>query len=652
MMRTDSKHARLMVVFCALAFAIACGDKKKPQNDKPQPPDKTVKQPMKKSPTAKTPIKTPTETTVVVKTTPPTKKTVTPKVEPKTSSPISANQPVKVPPSVIIVGGLQSFSALVTKVDGLVAKFRQFPVAILMLGGMQRALGLTSMAWLKKDAPIRFAVWSPKATRKPVVIVFPTTDKSAFVAAMPASKKPGDGGNAFSIVGRRETVYVNFIPNHVVLTLDPALFVKAEEYVKTKLIQQVVKHPLSVTVSVANLSRIFGPQIQALSQLATSANLPVGLSGLVKKTVAFVVGLVNDADTLTAGFEYRGDLLQFSLELKPKQDSSLATFVSSLKGHDFSMLNMLPAGTWFALSMNMDKKYFQALNDAVSGVNQYSLKTVYKFTDAEILRAQALTKKMAELTGGEMHMALHTDGPYALALSAFYRVGDPAAYKKAVYAYFQMFIERGLALAKGKLGQKIPLDNVKTLDQVVKVLQPFAAKLGVSVKLATQGKIDYLSVKYDMVKIASLLKPGMDPALKQKLAAWQKVLGSTFEVALGFDANLAVGSLGPNAVKQVEAILAKQSSASPILANAKKGLAPNSVFSLIFAPIPFAKTLVNLPVEKLSKIRATFTGMEATSAVTLSLGGASELVLLWNLPVNDTVQLIKAGIAAYQAMNR
>lgn len=650
----------VLVAFCGLGCDKKPTQAQKP-TDKPEKPKtgKMVEPTPGKTPT---PSPTPGKKTVSgpgVTPTPTPKPTPTPTPTPTpdgpkpvptigkvTPPPVVAPAPsLKQPADVIATVSVQSFDAVLGRVEKVVAQFKPMPLKALALAGLQKNLGFKSLDFFDTSKPIRFVVWSPSTSKKPLAIVVPITDQKKVIAALPEGSTPNADGNAYKVKVGPESGYLNFVAGHMVLTKDPGLFAKGKAFIGGPLSTAPQPHLFSLYVRVGVLTKMFGPQIDNLSRLATSGNLPMGAAGLVKKWVDGIVGFIKDIDSVAVHLVWTDKLLQLPLVFTPKAGSNLQSWANKVTSRSFSLVNTMPGSPLLGFSMNVDPKLF------MSFVTKEMIQKAYRMTGPETAEFLGLlTKTMAQLTG-ESHMSFHNHGSFPFSFSSVTKVLDGPTYRQLGYQTFNFIFQKALRAAAPQLKGKVQVDQIKSFSDVIKILSPFAGTAGITLATGTDGVVDYLRVELNVQRFAQTVAKG-NAEVEKQIKVWTALLGTKLEFAFGYGKDAVAFCFGPDAVSVAKKLANHQPAGTTTLAPIATSFTPHSVFAFYLSPIAIAKTIARLPIPQVAPFAKTLGGLEETGSLSLSVGGGQDVRAVLSVPMVDVMQLVKAGFNAYMQRMR
>jgi hypothetical protein len=269
---------------------------------------------------------------------------------------------LEAPPTVLLFGGTQSPEALVRRVAAL-APGGSMLTAAEIARGIQTKFKLSDPGALDLSKPVRFAVVEPKKHKEPMALCVGTKGRDAFAAALPATKKAGEGGNAYRYeIGEGKTAYVGFIDDFAVLTESPQLFADARAFL-TKLLGAAVSGEGAFVVSVTNAATMYRAEIeQGLGELrkqvaegAKASPLGGGAQATALGAMEWLKQTLADIDRAHVVLAAVEDGVRASAQLRPKAGSGFEKSMKLLEGgRPLPLLAKLPPKSLLVAAVAVD----------------------------------------------------------------------------------------------------------------------------------------------------------------------------------------------------------------------------------------------------------------------------------------------------------
>ncbi len=403
----------------------------------------------------------------------------------------------------------------------------------------------------------------PLAKAAGAVVVLHALDKAKAVAAFTTAKKgPEADGHELKVVVGDKALFVDFIGNAVVFTIDKDRFAKVKGFVE-RLDKVAVPSLLYVGISVEDLVKTRGPEIEAfLTQLtAMYKDMPANpavpnQAALMDMYGTMLRGWINDMRRVEFLIGADVNNTHFEVRLTAKDGTKLSKHLSAGKGRSpKDIINLLPTNSYLTFGASMDPAaQLDQLDESLQMV-----KDLLKLDDAAFAAFKADVAQVAKLQDGNSAVALYADGtmPLGMLVVAGSTDGDTTVKlaKRLVAAVLLKVIADQEAQEK-KAGKEPAADDaemVKVAKQALTDLkiQPLIDKFGtkmvekgvtLTANTAKDGDVtcDTLDITFDWAKIE-------DPSDKDEQA--EAVIGKKVSTSLCANKGKIAFSFGPGALE-------------------------------------------------------------------------------------------------------
>lgn len=376
-----------------------------------------------------------------------------------------AADPAVVPASVAAWGGISSWNAVFDVVAaagpqlGLLSPQQGAPGPAMWakVEGAAKGIGITTLAWMRRDQPLRFFLQDeggePGVAN--LVVLLPMTDQAAVLAALPSAQLGIEGHAAvLAMAGSPAPIYLDFLPSQVALTFETSRWQRASAVATGPLATAPVPGLVAVGLSMANLLALGPKEMQKLRSVMDSSTkkfteLQAGASSyatavkqLLEELDTFELVLGGDKERIQVGFRIRG-----------RDGTALFKSLHAGDGRSAAeVARLLPGASYLAFASHVDPQ--PALAQAATNFEllQPALEVPKKQKAALLAQYTALIKGLT----GEGAVALYPDGGAALGSLVVLGAKEPAAFRQASarfagqVALLLMDKQDRKALAKGK----------------------------------------------------------------------------------------------------------------------------------------------------------------------------------------------------------
>lgn len=484
--------------------------------------------------------------------------------------PSNTDASLALPPSVVAWGGFSSLNSLFEMMAaagpqlGLTTAEDGPPGAKLWTQAEKAAkpMGITTLAWLRRDQPIRFFLQDEGGAPGIAagVLLLPMTNQGDVLQAFGGAQLGAEGHAAvFSPPDMDLRLFLDFLPNQVAVTFETARWQRASAVAAGPLGNAPVPGLFSVGVGLANLVALRPKELQKLKDAvndpqklpkklqAGSASYATAFKQIVEELDTFELVLGGDKDSLQLGFRVRG-----------RPNTALYRSLHAGDGRSVAELaRLLPGTSYLAGASHMDPQPALAQLSA----NFAMLDTALKLPKGQKAKLLAQFTALAQGLTGQTALALYPDGDAALGMLALVGAKEPLSFRLAAarlagqVALLLMDQQAKKNAAdkpkKAKDPEKAKLEAVArkglaqgTLRPLIQAIQPKAEKAGVLI-VQTESSAgglacDAIAITIDWAKVdaASDAPSPIGPAL----------LGKGLTLAACSTAQLAILAIGPGAL--------------------------------------------------------------------------------------------------------
>ncbi|MGM0574807.1 MAG: hypothetical protein ACQEXJ_03630 [Myxococcota bacterium] len=567
-----------------------------------------------------------------------------------TTPTISRTAP-EIPDSVITVVGVPSLDHVlgtVGEIGNEVAPGQLPPdLSPIVLEQVKSMFGFTKVDWLKRDAPAYVFNVDPTAHEgKGQAIVLPISGKDAVLGALPDKAAKDVEGHSAKYEHQFQTWFVDFVDGHAVLTDHAGIFGEAKDFVGGALTGWTPERMLSLHANMNTINRVFGKEIeqarQSASRYATQAAQDPSVPDaekVMERYVDMAFELVESTTRIDLGiYPQDGDVhMTFAFQARP--DTKLEKLSGTLKGASAELAGVVPTTTWLGLAADMDVREMESMKS----FQQLGLQTYAKLLELspeEQEKLEGLFDRITEQTTGESATAFYTEERFPMAIAGVTKVTESGAARDAYAELVDLLFAKAWAVGLEEMkkeGTELPgAEDVKTFDDLVKMLQPMAAQVGLTLAVAhveTDGaRVDSLSIEADWDKLAQL---GGNPA---EMKMVQEMVGDKLEIAIAFeDENVAMG-FGPTGIETATKLAGGEKlGGEEILAKASE----DNAFALTLRAGALLKALTFVPELKSRQDKLEQLPSDRAYKVTASGDGKGIAVTL-GVPVDLTAALVNA----------
>ena len=265
---------------------------------------------------------------------------------------------LEAPAEVVTFGGSDSLVSLANEVGAVGGPMGSAAINPAMIGkAMAKTFGLKNDGAFALDKPFRFAMVDPKNLDEPLVLIVSMTKKEELVALLPQDHKKDDAGNAISYPVNGETVYLNFVDELAVFSLDKELFAKHKPFLVELAGSKVASEGVAV-VSASNATKMYDKELddavaEAERALGQQQGTPMGGDGM-KKMAQWFASTAKELDRLVVRVDGLDDGGKLAFDLIPKAESALKKTFDALGEQKLELLDEVPADAPMAMVAAMD----------------------------------------------------------------------------------------------------------------------------------------------------------------------------------------------------------------------------------------------------------------------------------------------------------
>jgi len=522
---------------------------------------------------------------------------------------------LQAPAGVLAYGGADNGKAVLDRVEQMVNQVMPMPqpLAAMAMTELQQKLQLTSNAGLDLTKPARFAVLdSKKYSENPLALIVGITSQTQLESTLPATKKKGDQGNAYSLSPPQPTVYLNFIGNSMVITRQPTVFADNKDFL-ARLAAAKIGDGFVGIASMENIYALYKTEMDKSIKAAQEKTSRDSVPGQVKEGMGSAMRWVQSAaaDLKSARFAavFPSDGAKVTLTARAKPGSNLEKSFGRLKAKPNTLYAQMPASTPAFMALNMDlapvaeviNKLVKWSFDVVGSMGAMmpadkakSLEGIQKMQ----AKLQPMMDNIWKAFAGDMLLGVHPLAGRELAIVGVYGVADQAALTKTMELIKELYQDPALVETYAKMGMKLVY---KDADYKV-------------------GEVPVTVVKME----TEAGKPGAG----NPMAAMMSTVSSYLSWHMASAQKRFWFSLGPSAKATLEAHLSGKVGApldgAPGPRHALKNAAPGELGMLYVSPVELARLLLPEGNPMLAQLPKTQTGLALSFG---SQAGSLNLVL-------------------------
>ena len=492
----------------------------------------------------------------------------------------NADANLTVPPSVVAWGGIASWNSLFDVVAtagpqlGLLSPEEGPPGVKLWAQAEEAAkgFGIVTLAWLRRDQPIRCFFQDEGGTPSPanLVILLPITSQAEVHAALTAARLGEDGHAAVVAAQDSPTaLYIDFLPGHAALTFETTRWSRAAAIATGPVAAAPLPGLVSVGISAANLAALRPAELRRLREgIDHPKQLPKQLQASAGSYAATVKQLVEELDTFELVLGGDKESLQLGFRLRGRPGTALFRSLHAGDGRSVAdLVRLLPGASYLAAVSHVDPAPALASAAANFAVLESAIQLPKRQKAALLSQYTALMRGLT----GQLAMGLYPDGDAVLGGLAVVGAKEPLVFRLAAARFAGQL---GLALMdsqaksaaadRGKPGKRRAKDPAEaqveaaarkglaqgSLRPLIQALQPKAAQAGVAL-IQTESNVaglacDAVGVSIDWAKLNqdSIAPNPMGPAL----------LGKGLTLAACSTAQWVILAMGPNALAQARRV--------------------------------------------------------------------------------------------------
>jgi hypothetical protein len=415
--------------------------------------------------------------------------------------------------------------------------------------------GIQSVDFAESTKPVYIAVFNPKAEGEAVALV-PIKAKEAFNKALGDKLSPKAEGGGFLIKGEMEEMHGDFFEGYVALAEKASDLTKGKDFLVKVTKTLKPKAPIHVVVSLKNVNRIFGPELEKAKgeilkeMYGQLAGMPgaVDPAMLQKMYGTYLDQAMEALKSTTLGdmrFALKDGSLQFDGVAEVAKDSKLARFLAKPRGKALDLAQRLPSSTYMVFAGHIPP-------DLVTSWQNQSidfLGGVLQFTPEEKTELTKIIGDYMETNTGDSAMSLHVGGgTFPLSTVAIVGVKDAAKAKASMGAYANFMLKKVGALAKPFMGQQgAPQLDFSSWKSLFAGLNALTGAMGLALELVEEGEVTGLKMKMNYEAA-----PALPPPVKEMI---KKIVGEGLQVAFAFGKGVAVTAFGNVAFADAKAAL-------------------------------------------------------------------------------------------------
>jgi len=498
------------------------------------------------------------------------------------------------PDDLIAVVGVESLDSLKGFVTTLskAASDEPFDFEKELLDDVLGSSGVKNIDWMDRSKPLFIAAFNPKAEGEGVALV-PVKDKAAFDAALGDKKAAKTEGTGFTIKGAMEEVHGDFVGDYVALAEKAGDLSKGKDFLPKVTKTFKPKAPVHVLVSLANVNRIFGPELeQAKAELIKEVAgqfagmpAPVDPAMIQKMYGTYVDQALSALKSTTLGdmrFYLKDGAFQFDGVAAVAKDSPLAKHLAKPRGKALDLTSRLPATTYLVFAGHIPPE----LVSSWQGQSVDMLAGLLQFTPEEKAELTKILDDYMKTNTGDSAMSLHLGGgTFPLSTVAIVGVKDGAKAKASMAAYANFMLKKIGALAKPMMGQQgAPQIDFSSWKSLFAGANAMTQPMGISFELVETGDVTGLKLKVNY-EAAPMLPPPAKEALK-------KIVGDSLEIAFAFGKDVAVTAFGNVAFADAKAALEGKKSFED--AGFKKSIAAGAANPMVVTWLDLGRVLTKV----------------------------------------------------------
>lgn len=555
----------------------------------------------------------------------------------------ASSAPIALPAGVAAYAGIRSLDDFTSVSTSVVDKVQPVPgLGLLFSAGLAKTLGVSAGDWLDTSKPIRVAIANPKESRKPGVLVLPLRSREAFEKALPAEREAGADGAAFKYKAGENDAWIAFAGDNAVFARDPKTLAALKELVEGPLLAWAPADPAELHVSGANLTAMFAQELQMararitekVSGKAEGLPFPEAAEGL-QKAIAWVFDSIDAIETAQISVRVDGDHVMVPLTLHAKKGSALETTFGAVQGRGITLLDYVPATTYFAMGMAFDPKSCGSWTDAGIAL----LAKGANLPEAEQARLRELLSGAAAVQTGESALAFSKEGTLAMGVLYVGGTRDGAKLREASLGAAAILWDLAVKAIVAKEGAPPAPIDLSTFPKAIETLAPVVAPFGVTLALGkvdhANGPVDTLTLKldYDNMPFAK-----EDP---QAVEVMKSAVGDTIVFALGFGKDAWAFAVGPETATRVGDIVDGKKTGSPAVRTAVSHAVPGATFVTYLSLVDALKAFVALP--DFEGKREIIASMPSSGGSAVSIGSASGngLQAILDVSLGNVQQMLK-----------
>lgn len=506
-----------------------------------------------------------------------------------------------------------------------------------------RGMGVTTLAWLRRDRPIRLLLQDDGGAPGLAagVLLLPMTSQAAVLQALPGAELGAEGhAAAFSPSDTDVRLYLDFLPDQVAITFAPQRWQSAAAVASGAMGQGPVPGLVSVGVSVANLMLQRPKEMQQLKDnLAKPQGLLANAVRGATEPAATVQQFIDETDRVELVLGADGHGLQVAFRMRAVADTAMDKVLRAGEGRDVAALaRLLPAESYLAAISDVDPRPSMAQVPAQFRMLQEAL--LIPARQRAALLAQFTT--LAQGLTGQTALAMYRDGDSALGMLALIGAREPLSYRQTAARFVGQLALLALdrdARGRGTRKTAAPRDPDKarieaaarkglargSLKPLVDAVAAQAAQAGVQLSLSDSDErgltCDALAIAVDWGKLAA---GGGAP-----LEAGPALLGKGLTLAACSAPQGLLLAVGPSALVQARRLAdggAGGLSEAPSYRAALARAVPQPASLLIFDPVRAFATFEAAVAEQALREawQRALAGAAPLSASYGSSGGAGE----------------------------
>ena len=529
-----------------------------------------------------------------------------------TAAPVA--KAIEAPAAVLAYGGLNNAMATAQALSGLAKQVMpEAPPLDQMLGPVvQQEFKLKDAKVLDLTKPVRFAIFDQKQFgRAPEALMVGITTPEAFAAALPATQKKDDQGNAYSYLkyeGARQPVFVNFTDGFVVITRHKAFF--------SALAGVVLPEQGAVHVEMEHVMALRGDlftrnlaDMRAAMAQAGEATQMGGQMDSAKRMIDWIEGAAKEVQQASLILALRPDGLKLDMRMQPKAGSALSKAIGAFKGTGRSgLLAKLPATAPVFAVFDFDTTQANAL-EAFN--KAFVIEPVFGGDAAKAkVYLDAMSNYMKGMDGQMVMGAMPS--PTGMQMTSVFGVKDAKALRAAQQTMVGMYTDP--------------------------VASAYYAKMGIKMQMEPAA-YTVAGVPVDIVRTTMTNLP-------PEAAGMMGFVGDFMVQHIAIGDDLGVMGYGEAGKAQVEAQLNKKApgglEAQASVKRAIKEAAPGFAMLAWVNPIALAKSV---KLGGMNPLAGMLADINSTSGLAISAGISNGGV---QLMLDVPIALVKDGFAAFQ----